>query len=97
MKALPDLVANLAISGDDGADVVQFVGGGNQASVGIGRSQMRDVIFFALQPRWFGIEIGIGAAVYHMSDVPSKTAADFLKHGRAATVLNYVVQEGGDG
>src|SRR5580693_2038525 len=66
MKTLPDSVANLAIGGDDGADVVQFVGGGNQASVGIGSSQMRDVVFLALPPGRFGFEIGIGAALDHV-------------------------------
>src|SRR5580693_6186989 len=97
MKTLPDSVANLAIGGDDGADVVQFVGGGNQASVGIGSSQMRDVVFFALPPGRFGIDIGIGAAVDHVSDALAKTTTDFLQHGRAATVLDNVVQKRGDG
>ena len=97
MKSLPDSVANLAIGGDDGADVVQFVGSRNQASVGIGGAEMPDVVFFALPPGRFGIEIGIGATVNHVSYALTKAPADFLKHGRAATVLNHVVQEGGDG
>ena len=57
MKTLPDSIANFAISSDDRADVVQFVGGRNQASVGIGSSQMRDVVFLAFPPGRFGIKI----------------------------------------
>ena len=97
MKSLPDSVANLAIGGDDGADVVQFVGGGNQASVGIGCAEMPDVVFFALPPGRFGIEIGIGAAVHDVSDAVAEAATNFLQHGGAATVFYDVVQERGDG
>src|SRR5271166_3963651 len=40
LEALPDWCANLAIIRKDGAGVVQFVGGGNQADIGVGGSQM---------------------------------------------------------
>jgi len=58
---------------------------------------MLEVAFLTLSPWWLGIEIRIGAAVHHMSHALAKAAADLLKHGSAATVLDDVVQEGGDG
>ena len=97
MKSLPDSFANFAIGGDDGANIVQFVGGGYQASVGVGSSQMLEVVFFAITPGWFGIEIGVSAPVNYLRDAFAKAASDFLQHGRPATILDNVVQEGGDG
>jgi len=38
LEALPDWFANLAIVSEDGAGVVQFVGSGNQADIGVGSS-----------------------------------------------------------
>ena len=96
-KSFPDPVAYLAIGGDDGADVVEFVGSGYQARVAISRSQMRDVCFLAFEPRRFGFKIGICAAVHYVSDATAEAAADFAKHGRATAVLDDVVQERSDG
>src|SRR5208283_2382645 len=97
LETLPDRFANLAIIGKDGAGVMQFVGGGNQADVGVRSSQMLEVIFLTLPPWRFGSEIRIRAAIDHMGHALAKAAADFLEHGSAAAVLDNVVQEGSDG
>jgi hypothetical protein len=58
---------------------------------------MLEIVFFALPPWRLGIEVGIGATFYNMSDAVAEAAANFLEHRRAAAVFDDIVQEGGDG
>jgi len=82
---------------ENGACIVQFVSGRNQADICICGLQMLQVIFFALPPWRLGIEIGVSATFYYMSDALAEAAANFFKHRRATTILNNVMQESGDG
>src|SRR5579872_2267863 len=82
----PDGFANDQIIAEDGADVVEFVRSGNEASVGAFLVQAPDVLFFALTPRGLGISIGVGAAVDNFRDPSAEAPANFLQHRRPAAV-----------
>ncbi len=86
-----------AIIAEDGAHVVEFVGGGNQPRIRIFSFQARNVFLFALAPRRLGIGVGIGTAVDHFCDAGAEPAANFFQHGGAAAIFDHVVQKSGDG
>lgn len=68
-----------------------------KAHVCVCSSQMLQIIFFALPPGRLGIEIGVSASLDYMGDALPEAAANFLKHRRAATIFDNIVQECGDG
>src|SRR5579872_452179 len=88
----PDGFANDPIIAEDGADVVELVRSGNEASVGAFLSQAADVFLLALAPRRLRVSIGVGAAVDHFRNASAEAAADFLQHGRSATIFDHIMQ-----
>src|SRR5216684_3352350 len=92
-EPLPDYFSDFAIVGKNGAHIVQLVRGGNQPGVRVGIFQMLDVGLFAFPPWWFGICVGIRAAIDNFGHAAPEAPPDLLQHGRAATVLDHIVKQ----
>ena len=54
---------------------------------------MREVVFFALVPRWFGRLIGIGQPIDDEGDVLAEALPNFLARFCAALIFNGIMQQ----
>ena len=96
LETFPDGVALLAEIVDDGACVVQFVGGGNQPRRGRCGRKVSDVVFLPLAPGRLRGLVAIGAAGDNRPDFFAENLLDLLLAFRTAAILHRVVQQRAD-
>ncbi len=96
-EAEPEGFAEDAIIEDNFADVIELIGGGNDADVKGSGSGMLDVAAFAGEPGGFGSLMGIGAGLDDAGDARAEFIADGGEGGQAALVLDGIVEQSGDG
>jgi hypothetical protein len=96
-ETVEDGVAVKAIFGEDGADVVKFVGRGDEARVVVGVGEMGEVVELALLPWRLGNRVGVGAAFDDASDAIAEAVAELGEHRFAPAVFDNVVKQGRDG
>src|SRR5436309_2558853 len=87
-EAAPERLAEAAVVGEDGAGVVELVGGGDDEHGGRRVPEMGDVGFLPCPPGRFGDDLGVGAAIDDGGDGLAEALAEFLPHGIPAAVLD---------
>jgi len=78
IKAQPDRIAIITIVSQDGADVVQLVGGGDKARVIVGMLHFGKIVFLPLQP----FRLRLNKAIRAAFDDPGNTWPNCLRISR---------------
>ena len=95
VESLPDEGADFAVVVEDGAGVVELVGGGDEEGVEFFEVEAVDVGLFSGFPGGFVVAVfgeGVGEAVDEAGDGGAEGGLDVVEAGEAAVVFDGVVE-----